>query len=438
MSLFSNFFTTPSLFNFMILAYGWSLATNRHTITSYLWPSGAVSYKHFSRFYLFLSGPFFQVLKQLWSGIILFAAQRVPEDQPIRIKVDDLIKKKSGRKIQGASRYRNAAGSARQEYRVLWGLNFVYATMQIPLGYWPGHFLSIPIGLKIYLKESLARKLRQPYRSRSLLAREMVDLAAELLPNRALRVCADGGYASKGFLRNLLKNVQVVSRFPVNRKLYALPQTPEKGRRGRKPKKGKLIGSPKTLINDPRGWRDHPTEEGAFIKTFTGIWHSVLPGVPIQVVMVWRKDFQQLHPQSPKRLLEAFFTTDRTLSFEEILNEYHDRWGIEIDIRDANAYYGLGQDQCRNYQRIVGVNNFRMIMAAARTLWFIKQLEHAQEFDLLRYRPWYQQKCSPSQLDVISACQEALYYQGISPTIRFIQDMSEIYQDKDKPVPKAA
>lgn len=47
------------------------------------------------------------------------------------------------------------------------------------------------------------------------------------------------------------------------------------------------------------------------------------------------------------------------------LQQYRDRWAAEIAIRDSNAFTGLGQDQCRKVQCMVGVNTFRLVMAAA-------------------------------------------------------------------------
>ena len=76
-------------------------------------------------------------------------------------------KKKAGLHIEGVDRYRNGAGSARQEYRTLRGLNFVWAVMRVPLPLWPGHCLSVPIGLSLYLKEPQARKLKTAYRSQT-------------------------------------------------------------------------------------------------------------------------------------------------------------------------------------------------------------------------------------------------------------------------------
>lgn len=437
-SLFVQHFTAPSWQNFAILAYGWSMAQTRHTIANYLWLSGAVSHKHFSRYYFLLSGPLKKVEKLMWSAVIVAAEKLIPTDQPLLIKVDDMVKKKSGQKITAASRYRNSAGTARQEYRVLFGINFVYAILLVPVQLASTHWLAIPIGLKVYLKQHAASALGIDYHSRSTLARKMVDLASNLLPYRQIRVSGDGGYATKEFLRDLPNSVKVVSRFPISSKLYALPLPPPKGRRGRKPKKGQLIGSPKSLINQPIDWINHPTEKGTVVANFTGLWHTVLPGVVIRVVIVYRKAYQPRQGFAKKRVLEAFFTTDLTLSQDEILTEYQKRWAIEISIRDAFAYYGLGQDMCRNYQRIVGINTFRLLMAAARTLWVSQQISDTKQVNLKRFRPWYRQKQHLSQLDIAQAYREALYAGGITPTVRFLPDLREINQNQDTSLPRAA
>jgi len=57
MSVFQEFFTTPSWQTFTWLACGWALASERHTITTYLWLTGASTVKHFSRFYVFWEEP---------------------------------------------------------------------------------------------------------------------------------------------------------------------------------------------------------------------------------------------------------------------------------------------------------------------------------------------------------------------------------------------
>ncbi len=220
MTLFQGLFTAPSWQTFTSLACGWSLATDRHTITTYLWLTGATTVKHFSRFSVFLGCPLYNTRWQLWGAVIRLAAQYVPEGEVIRVIFDDATKKKAGTHSEGLARYRNGAGSARQEYRTLRGLNFVLGIMRVPLTRWPGHSLSVPVGLELSLKPAQAQKLQVPYRSRSQLARAMLDFIAQQLPGRSIRSLADGGYATKDYVRTFPASTQMVGRFPISAKLY--------------------------------------------------------------------------------------------------------------------------------------------------------------------------------------------------------------------------
>jgi hypothetical protein len=323
MILFQGLFTASSWQTFTYLACGRALATNRHTITTYLWLTGATTVKHFSRFYVFLGCPLYNRRWHLWDAVI-------------RVVFDDKTKKKAGAHIAGLARSRNGASPARQEYRTLRG--------------WPGHSLSVPVGLERYLKPAQAETLKVPYRSRSQLARDLLDFVAEQLPTRHIRRLADGGYTTKDYVRQLPDAAHRVGRFPISAKLYT--------------------------------------------------------GLP--------------------------------LSAQDIVNEYSDRWAVESEIRAANACNGLGQDQCRKRQRILGANTFRLVLAAARTLWCIDQVERGTGLLLGRYRPWYRQKVAPSQLDVVWTCREALHKAGIFPIPRFIPDLAENHGEPEHAFPLAA
>lgn len=437
MTLWHGVLSAPSWQNFTYLASGWALACGRQTITTYLWSSGAAQVKHFSRYYAFLGGAMAQRRSQLWARVMRGGASLVPTDAVIEVRLDDATMKKTGRQIQGAAYYRNGAGTARQEYRTLWGINLVWAIMRMPLQRWPGHHLRLPIGLELYLKEPLANKLKVPYRSRSALARRIVDQVAATLPTRAIRVATDGGYATQAFLRALPPNVAVIGRFLLTAKLYQLPPTRVKGQRGAPRKKGAVIGSPQSLATPAAAWQPHPQEAGACIQSWVGIWHSVLPGRLLRVVVVWRphlagpkkpngrKAFGRLKP------LEAFFSTEVSISPHAILETYADRWAIEIAIRDGHAYYGVAQDQCRKCEHILGANTLRLLLAAARTLWFIVSSEQHADVALQRLRPWYRHKVAPSQFDVAWACRADLQEAGIFPIPRFFTAVAENQQEID-------
>ena len=442
MGLFAGLFTTPSWQTFTVLAYGWAVASGeRQTITTYLWLSGATTVKHFSGFYRFLGGALYEARWQLWARIIRCAAQWVPSEAVIVLIVDDSTKKKAGRQIEGVGHYRNGAGSARQEYRTLRGLNFVWGLIRVPVPGWPSQSVRIPIGLSLYLKAEQAEKLQLPYHSRSTLAREIVDFVAAQLPTRRIRVLGDGGYATKDYLQQLSPTVDVVSRMLITGKLYALPPTRMLPRRGCPPKKGPLVGSPKTLARKRSGWQLHPTEAGTLVQAWDGLWQAVLPGRVIRVVVVRRPPPSRVRtPRHRKPLppVEAFFTTDLTLSLDAILAQYRQRWAVEITIRDSNAFAGLGQDQCRKHERVVGANTLRLVLAAARTLWFVKHAARTPALELRRSRPWYRQKVAPSHLDMVWTWREALHAAGVFPIPRFARGLAEIQQESENALPLAA
>ena len=435
MSLFAGLFTVPSWQTFTVLAYGWAVASGeRQTITTYLWLTGATTVKHFSCFYRFLGGALYEARWHLWARLIRCAARWVPEGAPIVLLVDDSTKKKAGRQIEGVGHYRNGAGSARQEYRTLRGLNFVWGQMRIPVPGWPGQRVSVPIGLSLYLKEAQARKLRVPYQTRSALAREIVDFVAAQLPTRRIRVLGDGGYATKDTLHQLPATVDVVSRMLITGKLYTPPPPRTAPRRGCPPKKGVVLGSPKTLARKRSGWQPHPTEAGALVQAWTGLWHTVLPGRLIRMVVVRRPKLLRARKPGQRKPLppvEAFFSTDLTLSLQAILAQYRERWAIEITIRDSNAFAGFAQDQCRKRTRVVGVNTLRLVLTAARTLWFVENSAQTPAFELRQYRPWYRQKIAPSQLDIVWTWRETLQAAGVFPIPRFTRELAEIQQESE-------
>jgi len=134
-------------------------------------------------------------------------------------------------------------------------------------------------------------------------------------------------------VRQLPKAAHIVGRFPISAKLYELPPSPTPKRRGAPRKKGALLGSPKTLAQTPQGWGPHPSEAGAEIQAWCGLWHAGLPGRLVRVVVLRRQGkptTKQPGQRKPPPAIEAFVTTDLTLSADEIVREYGHRWAVEI------------------------------------------------------------------------------------------------------------
>jgi len=140
----------------------------------------------------------------------------------------------------------------------------------------------------------------------------------------------------------------------------------------------------------------------------------------------------------PPPPVAAFFTTDRSLSLAASLAQHRDRWAGEIPSRESCACAGLGQAQCRQVKRIVGANTLRLVLVAARTLWFVEHAGQAEACELCRYRPWYRQQCAPSQLYLVWACREAPHEAGVFPIPRFAPDLAANHEEPEIALPLAA
>jgi hypothetical protein len=306
-------------------------------VANYLWRSGACLLRHYTRFYAFLGGPFLAEMDGLWRAVVRQAARRVPEGEPIRVRVDETVCKKSGEEIEPTDTYRNGAGTARQEYRRLWGICFAEVEMRVRLPGWPEDFVSVPIGLEVYLKKEKAEELGQKYVRRSRLGQRLVKrVAEETSPDRRVLSVQDGNYATQYFLQGLPENAGVVGRMPKNAALYERPGPQPQNKPGPDPEKGDKIDSPEELVGEELvgsglGWQEHPTEEDAEVYSFEAIWQSVLPGQVLRIVILRRPHLKDADSaKKRKHYLEVFFTTDLRLSAAQILEEYRGRWSIEI------------------------------------------------------------------------------------------------------------
>jgi len=167
----------------------------------------------------------------------------------------------------------------------------------------------------------------------------------------------------------------------------------------------------------------------------------VLPGRLRQIVVVRREATRcpkKPGPRQPPPPVAACFTTELSLSTDAIVSEDSDRWAVDMELRDAHAFEGLGQDQGRKRHRISGANTCRCVMAAARTRWFLDHVARRTGVNLCRYQPWYRQKVAPSPRDVVWACREALHDAGIFPIPRFAPDLAEHQEEPDHALPLAA
>jgi hypothetical protein len=135
--------------------------------------------------------------------------------------------------------------------------------------------------------------------------------------------------------------VTLISRLRLDVALYEEPPAVPKGKRGRKPVKGKRIMLLKEQVNLPESeWSTETVRwYGGVNKTVryrTGchLWYKAgCKPLPVRWVLV-------INPDNPSRP-EAFFSTDTELEAKQIIGWFILRWNIEVTFEEVRAHLGV-------------------------------------------------------------------------------------------------
>jgi hypothetical protein len=180
---FSSCFTRPSFESFVSLACGWVLCRTRRWITRAIAAGGLRGRKHHSSFYRFFS-------TAPWSpdavGLCLFRLLLPRLPKTIEAMVDDTLCRRGGPRIFGISMHHDGAASSYGSRGVggafkalACGHSWVVLSLRVPLP-WNPNGCAIPILARLY--RSPKRCPESEYNKRTQLAREMVELLAQWLP----------------------------------------------------------------------------------------------------------------------------------------------------------------------------------------------------------------------------------------------------------------
>jgi hypothetical protein len=242
------------------------------------------------------------------------------------------------------------------------------------------------------------------------LAEAMCLQVAEWLPGRTFRLHTDGFYAPLAgpLSRQDPVRFHLVSRMRRDAKLYAplRPSRRKKNKRGRPPTKGRRLPAPQEMAHRVRKWRlVETTERGQtrkrLVYTREVLWHKVSK---TPVLLVISRD-----PEGQERD-DFFFTTDRTLAGEQVIEGLSGRWSIEDTFRNTKQFLG-GQEP----QSWKGPGPERAVMlslwlSSAVWLWFLRQPAKLHQ---VTGPEWYPQKVRPSFADALTALRQHLWGQRI-------------------------
>lgn len=439
LAIFAGVFTVPSFNNFVMIAVGWILCRDRHTVSQAVRVGIAMGFPgHHSVLYRFF-GRASWAIDEIGRVMFLQALRFIP-GLIIFVPVDDTLCRKTGPHIWGGGMHHDALASSygrntskQRHVAFAFGHNWVVLSVWVPLPWAPLKGVAIPILFRLYRSKKLTA---QPdYHKRTELAVEMLEVLREwvLDTGRTVMVLGDSEYSCKTLVKRLPQGFEFSGPVVMNAALFDFPEPPMKGRRGAPRKKGGALPSPKQMIADQSiPWKTvkvpiYGDEVSILVKSVVCLWYRVSGPRHVRVVVT----------RDPKGRFEdrAYFSTFEGASIEDVLTWFSRRWSLEVTFFNAKQFLGLEQpqngwgrrprDPLAKRRAGPQARGAKGKIAAERTvptilyllgaiyLWYFENGNPATDVAIARaLAPWYLQKTEPSFADMLAALRRDLFKVG--------------------------
>ena len=410
--LFAGAFSASTFETFRMLVVGFVCRVGEHSVCGMLLGARLERVWHHSRGHAFFA-------ERKWCpdelGLLLLGflvARFVPEDQPIRLAVDDTLFGRTGKQVHGAAWQYDGSQASGHGPKISYGNNWVILTLIVRLPFMK-RAVSVPVLERLWQPDPEAkakarqnggpgrRKPNPDYPSKPALAREMLDLVAQLFPEREIELVGDSAYGTGAF-RGLPERVMVTSRLKSNAKLYA-PKPPPTGKRGRPAKKGTRLPKLGQFADDPQTiWEQTEVlrcgrRQTVTVHVFEALRYDTWGERPVQVVLV----------RGPNRTSGydiALVSMNMRATAAEIIERYDERWSIEVCIEDAKQITGVGEARNRVKQAVERTVPFGLLCQSLTICWYALNGQAERDVKHRRQRSrWYTQKRFPSYQDMLSS-----------------------------------
>lgn len=395
--------TRPGYANALVVFVGWALSHGRHAISEALVATDVARRRHHERFHRFFS-------RGSWSpdaiGKVLFdrLVRWGPAGGAIHMALDDTLTPKKGPHVFGLGSHLDAVRSTKRFKVFTFGHVWVVLSVVVrfPFSRRPW---AIPVLFRLYRNKQECLRKRHPYRKKTELARELVDLAAHWAGGRGLRVAADTAYCNATLMGGLSPTVTVVGAIRPDAVLTAPAHVARVPKVGRPRLRGAVLPKPAALAQSAqRPWQPckahlYGKQRRVYCKTIDAQWYRGSGARLVRVVVV-RVDDGAIK-------LRVFVCTDPTLPVATILETYAERWALEVTFRDLKQQLGFADSSARKREAVERTAPFVGYIYATLILWFA---DNASESPIAAppIRPWYPHKRGFSFADILRTAQRVL------------------------------
>jgi DDE superfamily endonuclease len=426
-------FTVPGFRNAWVVFAGWVMTVGVHAVTQALVVTDVARRVHHERFHRFFSRGAWRpdaVGRLVLNRIV---KQLCPQGRLV-LALDDTLVSKKGPEVFGIGSHLDPVRSTKRVLFFCFGHVWVVLAVVVHVPFSPRKW-ALPVLMRLYRNKSECERAGHPYRKKTELGREMVDLVTQWLVERDLDVVADSAYCNDTLTRGLDKRIRVIGSIRPDAVLTAAPTSKERKATGRRRKRGKLLPKPKKIFKSARyPWLSaelylYGRKSVVSFKTLQAQWYRGA-GEQLGRIVIVRMD----HGAIPMRV---FFCTDGECSAQDVLFTYAGRWSLEVCFRDIKQLLGFGDSCARKQAAVERVAPFVAYAYTILVLWFADGVWMTQ-LAAFPIRPWYKYKRHACFADVLRAAQRVLVCLDVLDPTRGYANLRELGRHHRQPAAVAS
>jgi len=411
--LLGTAFTRPTFTTFLHIATGWVLCRSKPTVTNLVCTIGPCLLRHaakhwtvYERFFYRAVWSLADVSRLLLVRVVAPLVKEHATEAVINLAIDDTTCGRCGKHVAYAGYFKDASVGNTLKKVVHWAHNWVIGCVTMRPKRWPNWVIGLPVLFALYRKRPDCDR-RHPFLTRQQIAAMMIRQTHEALPGWTIRVAADGQYATQVVVAAVATaGSNLVSRIRSDAAIYALPSAYRRRQRGRHPKKGQRLLTPKQMAaRRKKGWR---TVEALIyghrvkrqVLPVVCLWYHVGKDRPIKLLII--------RDPAGKQKDDFAFCTDPAVDDAQIVERFADRWPIEEAIHDGKQLGGFEQVQgwcARTVQRQAPL---ALVVQTLVKVWYLKYGIHTKSAQP-KGTDWTPGKDHPSYLDMLATLRRVLW-----------------------------
>ena len=430
--LLSPAFTQPTSVTFLHIVTGWVLCRSRPTVTNLVCTIGTSLLGHvakhwtvYERFFYRSAWSLSDVSRLLLVRVVAPLVKTHATEAVIDLAIDDTTCGRCGKHVAYAGYFKDASVSNTLKTVVHWSHNWVIGCVTLRPKRWPNWVIGLPVWFALYRKRPDCNR-RCPFITRQEIAARMIREAHCALGDWTIRVAADGQYATRTVVEAASgAHTNLVSRLRSDAALYELPPRQRRSKRGRPPKKGKRLPTPKQLAaRRQKGWRTltvriYNKVVKRRVLPIICLWYHVSQDQPIKLLIVRDPSGQQRD--------DFLFCTDLTVSDVDLVERFAARWPIEEAIHDGKQFGGFEHVQGWCPRTVERQAPMALIVQTLVKTWYLRHGARAKSVQL-KGTDWSQSKAHPSYLDMLATLRRVLWADRIKHNSRFRGRVAELFK----------